>query len=79
MALRRIQQTLILRVLAPQPDSIACAIGNGEGRSIAIEAPGDLAFEVREGLIEQGLPTSLLESHRNQDLSGVVIHVHLVQ
>ena len=58
---------------------IACAIGNGEGRSIAVEAPGDLAFEVREGLIDEGLPSSLLESHRKQELTGVVIHVRLVQ
>lgn len=54
---------------------IACVIGNGEGRSIDVEAHGDLAFDVREGLIEQGLPASLLESHRNQEVSGVVLHV----
>jgi hypothetical protein len=59
--------------------AIACAIGNGVGRSIVVEAPADLAFEVRERLIEQGLPSSLIESHRNQDLSGIVIHVFLVK
>ena len=57
---------------------IACVIGNGQQRSIDVEAPGDLAFEVRESLIEQGLTASLLEGHRNQGVSGIVLHVRLL-
>lgn len=80
-----------LQVLRPFPDlidvhfttppnpqllaDIAAVFAGREERAIVIEAPGNEAFDIRESLIELGLPASRLAAYRNAELRGAVMRI----
>ena len=80
-----------LKVLRPFPDlidvhfttspnpqllaDIAAVFAGREERAIVIEAAGDEAFDLRESLIELGLPASRLAAYRNDELRGAVMRI----
>jgi len=56
----------------PRLADIARIVG---GRRIFIEAAGDAGVAVRDALIDHGVAASTLQSHRNDKLSAVALHI----
>lgn len=54
---------------------IAAVFANREQRAIQIEAAGDAAIDVREALIELGVPASSFDVQRNDELEDVVLRI----
>ena len=54
---------------------IAAVFTGREERVIDIDAAGDEAFDVRDKLIELGLPAAGLLAHRNDEMPGVALRV----
>jgi hypothetical protein len=54
---------------------IAAVLVGREERAIDIEAAGNEALDVRDALIELGLPPASLSASRNDDLSGVALRI----
>ncbi len=63
----------------PTPEmlnSIAAVLAGREPRAIEIESAGDAALDLRESLIDLGIPTTSLSTHRNDTINGIVLHIH---
>jgi len=56
-------------------DRIAVVFAGRTERAIDIESAGDAALDVREALIELGVPASSMNARRVDGMAGVVIHV----
>lgn len=54
--------------------AIACAV---EGRTLEVEGGGGTSFDVRDALIDHGIPRERVSSHRNDTMQGVVLHVRM--
>ena len=63
----------------PTPEtikSIASVLVGREPRAIEIESAGDAALDLRESLIDLGVPTTSLSTHRNDTIDGIVLHIY---
>lgn len=63
---------------SPSPQmltAIAAVFAGREERAIDIETAGDAALDIRESLIELGLPSTSLSAHRDDELAGVVMRI----
>ena len=54
---------------------VAAVFAGREERAIEIEAAGDTALDIRESLIQLGVPGSSLSMQRNDELQGVVLRI----
>ena len=54
---------------------VAAVFAGREERAIEIEAAGDTALDIRESLIQFGVPASSLSVQRNDELQGVVMRI----
>jgi hypothetical protein len=66
---------------SPNPQllaDIAAVFAGREERAIVIEAAGNEAFDIRESLIELGLPASRLAAYRNDELRQAVMRIGYV-
>jgi hypothetical protein len=55
--------------------AIAAVFVGREERAIDIDAPGDAAMDLREALIDLGVPGTSLAAHRNERVQGVVLRI----
>lgn len=55
--------------------AIAAVFKGREPRAIQVEAAGDVALDVREALIAEGLPHETITARRNDDLSGLLLRI----
>ncbi len=55
--------------------AVAAVLAGREERAIDIEAPGDAAVDIRESLINLGVPASSLRAHRDNGLAGAVMRI----
>jgi hypothetical protein len=62
---------------APPLHDLACTLATAQPGSITVEAPGDMAFAMREQLIDQGLAPTSVNAQRNDDLAGAVLHLRM--
>lgn len=63
---------------SPNPQmlaEIAAVFSGREERAIDIQAAGDASFDIRDSLIDLGLPGASIRARRNDDLNGVVLRI----
>lgn len=56
---------------------IAAVLTAHEPRRFDVAAAGSLAIEVREALIERGIPAANIDAHRDDEVQGVIILVRM--
>lgn len=63
---------------SPTPQTlaaIAAVFAGREERFLEIEAAGNAALDIRDALLDLGITAAALNTHRNDDLNGAVIHI----
>jgi hypothetical protein len=55
--------------------SIAAVLNGREPRAIEIEAASDTALDLRDALIDLGVPSTSLSTHRNDRIEGAVLRI----
>jgi hypothetical protein len=63
---------------APTPETLAALVAvfaGREERALMIEGPGDTSFELREALVDLGLPSANLNAHRDDGLDAPVLRI----
>jgi hypothetical protein len=55
--------------------NIAAVFAGREQRAIDIEAADNAALDIRDALIDLGVPASSIDAHRNDELQGAVLHI----
>jgi hypothetical protein len=63
---------------APSPaalERIAAVFAARQGWLIDVEGAGASAFDVRDALIDRGMPHNAIDAHRNANVQGVVLHI----